>query len=392
MPTIRKRNGQWQVQVRLTGCGPLSKTFDQYADAKAWGLEQERKLKLGDIPTERRKELQSVLLGGVIEWYRGDRAANVHKRKRSYANEEIALQAFQNRESSLCRKSLAELRQKDFLDYIDRRLRSGVKAATVRRELNPIRHIFKVARLERELPMPDLFRGLPLPAEDPGRDRILTQKEQHKLFRATEKCRGLKKKHLWFSLILAALQTALRRGELLKLQWPDIDFEKRTLRVRAENTKTKKGRVLPMSRGLSFHLWLYRSRVSEDRRAPDNRVFPITPTAHSQAWKRITKRAGLQDLHFHDLRHTAATCFDELDISNAQVRYLLGHGSRNTTDRYVHGLIEGIRMKLDVGQEGIELPKSDAELEEIVDYLIAPDVSENRRGNNNPPKQNSGST
>jgi hypothetical protein len=62
MPTIRKRNGQWQVQVRLVGCAPLSKTFDHYADAKAWGSEQERKLKLGDVPTERRKELQTVTL------------------------------------------------------------------------------------------------------------------------------------------------------------------------------------------------------------------------------------------------------------------------------------------------------------------------------------------
>ena len=70
MATIRERNGQWQVQVRLVGCGLHSKTFAKYADAKAWGLEQERKLKLGYVPTEWRKELQSVTIESLIEWYR----------------------------------------------------------------------------------------------------------------------------------------------------------------------------------------------------------------------------------------------------------------------------------------------------------------------------------
>jgi hypothetical protein len=70
--TIRQRKGQWQAQVRLAGFGAFSRTFDKYADAKAWGLEQERKLKLGDVPTERRKELQGVTLNSLIEWYRQD--------------------------------------------------------------------------------------------------------------------------------------------------------------------------------------------------------------------------------------------------------------------------------------------------------------------------------
>src|SRR5262249_4499682 len=152
--------------------------------------EQERKLKVGDLPTERRKELQTVTLGALIEWYRQDRKLNVHKRKRSYANEDIALQAFLNRETALCRKSLAELRQKDFFDYIDRRLTSGIKASTVRRELNPIRHVFRRARVERDLPAPELFRGLDLPPEEPGRDRILTKEERDKLYWATRGCRN----------------------------------------------------------------------------------------------------------------------------------------------------------------------------------------------------------
>jgi hypothetical protein len=90
--TIRERNGQWQVQVRLVGCGLHSKTFAKYADAKAWGLEQERKLKLGYVPTEWRKELQSVTIESLIEWYRQDRTLYPPRRKGSYDNEDVALQ------------------------------------------------------------------------------------------------------------------------------------------------------------------------------------------------------------------------------------------------------------------------------------------------------------
>jgi len=53
--------------------------FAKHADAKTWGLEQERKLKLGDVPTERRKELQSVTIESWIEWYRQDRTLYPHK-------------------------------------------------------------------------------------------------------------------------------------------------------------------------------------------------------------------------------------------------------------------------------------------------------------------------
>ena len=170
MPTIRervrRRNGKreirWQVQVRLAGHGAISKTFDKFADAEAWGREQERKLKLGDTPTERRKELQAMTLKDLIETYYRDREENLHKQKLSYENEKVMLDAFleQSRSGG---KSLADFGQKDLQEYIDRRMKGGVKASTVRRELNPLRHVYKVARRERGIPVPDIFQALYIP-------------------------------------------------------------------------------------------------------------------------------------------------------------------------------------------------------------------------------------
>src|SRR5262249_492524 len=142
------------------------------------------------------------------------------------------------------------------------------------------------------------------------RQRVASKEERGKLLWGTETFRTRRQMLLWHSLILAAVETGLRRGELLKIEWKDIDFGKRTLNVRAEITKTGKSRLLPVSRGMNFHFWLYRSRVPEGERAPNERVFPISESALEQAWRRLCRRMGVTGLHFHDLRRTAGTYFD----------------------------------------------------------------------------------
>src|ERR1700722_6035451 len=121
MPTIRKRNGKWQVQVRLAGHPPLSKTFPKgtsHSQAEAWGLEKERGFALGDIPTERIRILRDITVREMIAKFQEDRKAHPHKRKRSYANENIALNAFLEREKTgLGQRTLADLKPSDFAGY-----------------------------------------------------------------------------------------------------------------------------------------------------------------------------------------------------------------------------------------------------------------------------------
>jgi integrase len=223
-----------------------------------------------------RKELEKISLRKAIEDYL---ECATFKRKRSSANERVALEALLDRETSLCSKSLAEITQKDFADYRDRRLET-IKPSTLRRELNPLRSMFKIARREWNLPIDNPLQGLWLPAEGAHRERRLTYEERKAIFKAIDSCRSSKQVRLWFSMVLAALQTALRRGELLRLQLSDIDFEKSTLYVRPG--KTGKSRLLPMANALRAHLWLYRDSIPESHRTPEARVFPITLTAHSR--------------------------------------------------------------------------------------------------------------
>jgi integrase len=352
MARIRERNGKWQAEIRLKK-GQMTETFPEGTtkqQVKEWCLEQERRLKMGDVPTLNRRELERHTLDSLIQWYERDRFMCPHKRKRSYRNEQIMLKAFQQREPRLCRKSFSELTQRDFRDYRDRRLgNDGVKPSTLRRELNPIRHLFRVARLERDIPVENPLQGLWLPPEDPGREPTLSVEERSKLFKATQTCRGVCQRRLWVSLILAALETALRRGQLLKLQWKDVDFVKGILWA-SPAKKEKRGRWLPLSRSLWTHLELYHSAIPEAQRASNSKVFPITGSAHEQAWRRICKRAGIQDLKFHDLRHIAATSFaaKPVDLLMRENAYMLGHSQGGMTSRYEHlELIESIRAKLD---------------------------------------------
>ncbi len=213
--------------------------------------------------------------------------------------------------------------------------------------------MFKVAQREWGLAVDNPLQGLDLPPEDYHREPKLGPEERFQLYRAIEGCRGIQQQRLWLSLVIIALNTALRRGELLKLEWRDIDLSKGTMNVRAENTKTRKSRLLPLSGQAKRALQQYYETISEEGRAPAMKVFPITGSAHEQAWRRICRRAGIRDLHFHDLRHIAATAFASkpVDLSVRENAYMLGHISAGVTGRYENHeklqMVEAIKAKLD---------------------------------------------
>jgi integrase len=129
--------------------------------------------------------------------------------------------------------------------------------------------------------------------------------------------------------------------------------------------KEKRGRWLPLAMGLCHFLKLYYNRIPQENRTPESRVFPITGTAHEQAWKRIVKRANLFETRengapdyfcFHDLRHTAATNFRSkpIGLTADENSYMLGHIDKRMTGIYEHVwdmLVDDIRAKFDIADE-----------------------------------------
>ena len=145
------------------------------------------------------------------------------------------------------------------------------------------------------------------------------------------------------ALIVAALSTGCRLGELLSLQWLQISRDEsgvaRWIVLPASKTKTHEERVIPISSALRAELEMRRTGPNGDELPPDSYVFgnevgePIRSI--KTAWRNTCRRAGISDLRFHDLRREFACRLLESSADLHDVRDFLGHANITTTSRYL---------------------------------------------------------
>ena len=155
--------------------------------------------------------------------------------------------------------------------------------------------------------------------------RFLTKEEEIRLFSTLPE-------HLK-PIVIAALQTGMRRGEILNLKWSNIDFDFRF--VELLETKSGKSRKIPISDKLM--------EILEQQPKISDFVFinPITGKPYTdikKAWHTALKEADIKNFRFHDLRHTVATRLAESNIDLAVVKEVLGHADIQTTMRYAHAV------------------------------------------------------
>jgi integrase len=292
---------------------------------KAWAREKEVQADRGDLPPDP-KALERITLSHLVERYRD----TVTPRKRTAATERLVLTAFLRR--SISSKRLSELRTADFVAYREQRLKD-IKPSSLARELAPIRHMFEVARKEWGLPLwENPLASLAIGGVDQRRERRLREGELARLLTATKASRN----RFLVPIILFALVTGMRRGEILAMKWSDIDRRNSALLI--PSTKTGYARIIPLvPEALKLLDGLPRS---------GERVFPLRPNALRLAWERLRRRAKLNDLHFHDLRHEAISRFFEAGLSTAEVALISGHRDVRMLFRYTHPLRERIVAQL----------------------------------------------
>lgn len=142
-------------------------------------------------------------------------------------------------------------------------------------------------------------------------------------------------------LFLMALDSGLRRGELLALRWPEVDLDAATVRVRCDATwkpKSRRGRVVGIA---DRAVTVLRRRAELGGMGPwqDDAGAPLfQPMSVSQAWRRLAKRHGIT-ARLHDLRHAHATDLLEQGAHIREVQGQLGHASVTTTERYTHASV-----------------------------------------------------
>ena len=335
MPAIRKRCGKYQVQIRRQGQPDSSRTFSTIRDAKEWARTVEVQADRCELGPDR-KSLKRISLAVLVVRYRDEVAIN----KRGARDEVIVLNAFLRH--PICQRALSELSTADFAKYRDERLLE-VKPATLRRQLNPIQNMFEVARDEWGIPIKENpLTKLKLKATDNKRERRLREGELERIIQASSKNRN----PYVLPVILFALETAMRRGEILSLQWDQVDLKRSSVTIL--ESKNGYSRTIPLS-PKALELLHSCMDIGECSKGNSDLVFPITPNALRLSWVRLCRRADITNLHFHDLRHEAISRFFELGLTVPEVASISGHRDIRMLMRYAHANVESISSKFGIG-------------------------------------------
>ena len=327
----------------------ISKTFDLKADAEAWAREIERELQRGNLAAAT-NEAGRVTLGQVVDRYTD--AVLPRLRSKGAAGYVRACNA------KFGAYFLGSVRSVDLAAWRDDLLNEGLSAQSVIHHLNALSSIFSYAEKELSIPLPagNPAKAIRKPAAPKSRDRRLRAGELDALLAAadsTKRTPGLRQ------IITLAVETSMRLGELLTLEWKRIDLARKTAHL--ADTKNGESRTVALS---SAALDALRVMKTLPRRI-DGRLFGwAAADSFEKAWVRCKVRARaaykeeceksgtapdptfLADLRFHDLRHEATSRLFEKGLGIMEVASMTGHKSLAMLKRYTHVEAEKLAAKL----------------------------------------------
>ena len=312
MPSISKSHGLWRVRIRRHGLPSISKVFKSKSDARIWGDKTERSMRLGILSPE-----HDVTLGDLLSRY----AKEVTPRKQGAPKEA-------SRIDKLCRNDISGIRitaltSNDIAKFRDERL-TTVSGTTVVKDLLLISHAIKTAQREWGFKLAtNPVDNVNKPSVNKPRDRRLEEGEEDRLLQA---CRQ-SSNHWFLPTVLVAIETGMRRGELLSLEWDHVHLDKSW--VHLPMTKNGESRDVPLSPKAKDILRSLPRDIS-------GKVFPIHFEGLKSLWRRAMKRADIVDLRFHDLRHEATSRFFELGLNVVEVGTITGHKDLKILQRYTH--------------------------------------------------------
>lgn len=326
MASLRLHGKGWQARVRRKGYPDITKSFQRRQDAERWARAAESEIDKGQFVSI--DEAQRSSLGDLIARY----LIEVTPKMKGATEDTIRLEAIMRR--PIAKWSMANLSAARVARYRDDRLKE-VSAGTVIRELAYLSSIINHARREWGINVPNPVQMVRKPQSPQARSRVLNDEEITKLLQALEPAG--RRSHWTKPAVQLALETAMRRGELLSLRWDNIDLQGRTAFL--PDTKNGDSRTVPLStaavqvlQGLPKHI----SGV----------VIPVKFFSLDAAFKRARKRAGLEGVRFHDLRRTAITRMAEKLPNVIELAAVSGHKSLMVLKQYYRPSASELANKL----------------------------------------------
>jgi len=241
-------------------------------------------------------------------------------------------------------KMLNELGAADIQAYIDRRRGEGVGPATINKELNLLSAALKYARQRLEWDIPNPVQGMRLKKPE-GRMRWISREEADRLIAEATSVRGYLP-----DFIQLGLNTGMRKGEMLRLTWDRVDLDQGMVYLTDRDQKNGKHGGIPLNNDAVEALqhrcafreefcpesrWVFANRKGE-------RIADI-----KKGFRSACDKAGIQDFHPHDLRHTCAAWLVQDGVDIRVVCELLRHSSIQVTMRYAHLSSKNVRDAVD---------------------------------------------
>ncbi|HEY4832289.1 MAG TPA: site-specific integrase [Waddliaceae bacterium] len=332
MASIQKRinkNGtsHWRVLIRLKGYPTVCNHFDRKKEAEDWAQAIERQIKAGKYKFERANHQRTFL--ELTDRYKTDglldhlKSAKDVLRHLEYWKGRLGAYALVHLHSDLLSKERALLLETPIAKRLKR------NSATVNRYIASLSSCLSYAKKLRwidENPCSDLTKL----KESKGRDRTLNADEADRLL---AECRESQNPYL-YCITLMAITTGMRQGEILKLEWSHMDLEAHIAHIK--ESKNGRPRSVPLVSEIVEEL-----KKLYNVRNPAKTLAFASKTAFGKidikkAWQVAAKKAGLNDVHFHDLRHTYSTEASKQGASTIELSTAMGHRTLQMLDRYTH--------------------------------------------------------
>ena len=322
MASFRKRGDKWQARVHRKDHSPLVKSFNTKAEAIKWARHTESQLDLGALAPK----AAMPRLDRIVERY----LTEVTPTKKGAAQE--LNRGRQIARTTLGRIQIDKITSEVVSKYRDGRLRE-VSNNTVRLELAFISVVFEQCAKEWSYKLTNPVKQIRIPKPGKPRQRRLRPVEEEALLAAcADRAMYL------HSLVVLAIETGMRFGELVSITWDNVDLKARTIYL--PDTKNGHPRTVPLS-----------TRAVEAIRAVpsgyEGQVFTGKPGSIRAAFGAALKHSGVgSDMRFHDLRHEAVTRLFEKGLNHIEVGMISGHRSMSMLQRYTHLRPEGLLPRL----------------------------------------------
>lgn len=339
MANIEKRNSSdgatnYRVKIRLKGFPVQSATFQRITDARKWAQQTESAIREGRHfkTTEGKRHTLAELIDRYIHNVLPLKPKSIYDQTRQlkWWRTEIGSHALSDVTPSL----IAQYRDK---------LAGGIthhgkprSPATVNRYMAALSIVFTTAVKEWGWIDDTPMRKVTKPKESRGRVRFLSDEERVRLLKSCKESRN----HYLYPVVVLALSTGMRQGEIMGLTWDDMDLNRGRAILHETKNNERRGVVI------TGHALEMLKELAKVRRIDSNFLFPSNgnrsqkPIDLRAPWEAALRKAEVEDFKFHDLRHSAASYLAMNGASLAEIAEVLGHKTLQMVKRYAH-LSEG---------------------------------------------------